>query len=62
MTLPPTSPVLDTHALEWDPEYRTSGFDRWDCTRCGAALTVYLRNPEMPYGSATTESCTRQED
>jgi hypothetical protein len=58
MTQPPTGPVLDMHALEWDPPAGLTRADRWTCTRCGAAALNYLGNV---YGSATTESCTRQE-
>lgn len=55
MSTPPSSPILDTHQLEWDPPAVLTAVDRWTCTGCGEAV---LNNRGHVYGGATTTSCT----
>lgn len=50
----PTSPIIDTHALEDDPPHALSSVSRWTCTACGCAVLV---NGPVVYGSASREEC-----
>jgi hypothetical protein len=53
----PTSPIIDTHTLDFDPPHDLTAVSRWTCTSCGRAVLV---NGPVVYGSASTEECASQ--
>ncbi|MGA5820884.1 hypothetical protein ACPC54_23825 [Kitasatospora sp. NPDC094028] len=54
MATPPSSTVLDTHQLEWDPPAAITAVTRWTCTACDEAV---LDNRGYLYGGATERPC-----
>ncbi|MDH6709785.1 hypothetical protein P3T27_006534 [Kitasatospora sp. MAA19] len=53
---PPSTPIIDTHQLEWDPPAAITAVSRWTCASCGDAV---LDNRGYVYGGATTTACTQ---